>query len=59
MSRFWDVSQLVVPVQVGGSSRPGLRLKEYILYQIGLENSVPKVRRLSALRCTDIKPDLA
>lgn len=41
--RFWDVKQFVLPIPVGGSTRSGKLIKEYILYQLELENSIPKV----------------
>ncbi|KAF8866037.1 hypothetical protein BDZ45DRAFT_796270 [Acephala macrosclerotiorum] len=40
---FWDVKQFVLPIPVGGSTRSGKLIKEYILYQLELENSIPKL----------------
>ncbi|CZR59317.1 uncharacterized protein PAC_09209 [Phialocephala subalpina] len=40
---FWDVKQFILPIPVGGSTRSGRLLKEYILYQLELENSIPKL----------------
>lgn len=43
MSSFWDVKQIVLPVPVGGSTISGQLLKEFVMYQIQLENYIPKV----------------
>ncbi|KAK2628449.1 hypothetical protein QTJ16_001552 [Diplocarpon rosae] len=40
---FWDVKQIVLPIPVGGSTQSGQLLKEYIIYQTGLENFIPKL----------------
>lgn len=48
MSRFFDVKELVVKLPVGGNTRPGQLLKDFLLYQIELENQIPKVSYLSS-----------
>ncbi|KAK0099613.1 hypothetical protein ONS96_008113 [Cadophora gregata f. sp. sojae] len=40
---FWDVKQIVLPIPVGGNTRSGQILKEFVLYQIELENCIPKL----------------
>ncbi|PVH76804.1 hypothetical protein DL98DRAFT_639812 [Cadophora sp. DSE1049] len=40
---FWDVKQIVLPIPVGGNTRSGQLLKEFVLYQIELENCIPKL----------------
>ncbi|CZT46469.1 uncharacterized protein RSE6_06897 [Rhynchosporium secalis] len=42
-SGFWDVKQIVLPIPVGGDTRSGQLLKEFILYQLELENCIPKL----------------
>ncbi|KUJ19771.1 uncharacterized protein LY89DRAFT_731026 [Mollisia scopiformis] len=41
---FWDVKEFVLPIPVGGTTKSGTLLKEYILYQLELENCIPKLR---------------
>ncbi|KAL2068400.1 hypothetical protein VTL71DRAFT_16498 [Oculimacula yallundae] len=40
---FWDVKQIVLPLPVGGNTRSGQLIKEFILYQLELENCIPKL----------------
>ncbi|KAL5319974.1 hypothetical protein ACEPPN_013033 [Leptodophora sp. 'Broadleaf-Isolate-01'] len=40
---FWDVKQIVLPIPVGGNTRSGQLLKEFVLYQLELENCIPKL----------------
>lgn len=40
---FWDVKEIVHRLSVGGSTTAGQRLKDFILYQIELENALPQV----------------
>jgi hypothetical protein len=40
---FWDVKQFVLPIRVGGPTKSARFLKEFLLYQMELENCIPKV----------------
>ncbi|TGO75097.1 hypothetical protein BELL_0234g00030 [Botrytis elliptica] len=53
---FWDVKEIVHRLPVGGSTTTGQRLKEFILYQIKLENDIPQLReRLSPVEIEEIE----
>ncbi|ATZ48513.1 hypothetical protein BCIN_03g07170 [Botrytis cinerea B05.10] len=41
---FWDVKEIIHRLPVGGSTTTGQRLKDFILYQVGLENDIPQLR---------------
>ncbi|KAB8299796.1 hypothetical protein EYC80_000048 [Monilinia laxa] len=41
---FWDVKEIVHRLPVGGTTTTGQRLKDFILYQIELENSISQLR---------------
>ncbi|ESZ99332.1 hypothetical protein SBOR_0294 [Sclerotinia borealis F-4128] len=41
---FWDVNEIIHRLPVGGPTTTGRRLKEFILYQIELENDIPQLR---------------
>ncbi len=41
--RFYDVSGIVVPMPVGGNKLSGQYLKEFLLYQIELEDAGTEV----------------
>ncbi|TAQ88271.1 hypothetical protein B7494_g3368, partial [Chlorociboria aeruginascens] len=38
---FWDVKQIIIRLPIGGSSIVGQRLKDFMKYQLELENSIP------------------
>ncbi|KAH7321941.1 hypothetical protein BKA65DRAFT_568848 [Rhexocercosporidium sp. MPI-PUGE-AT-0058] len=40
---FWDVKQIVLPIPVGGNTRSGQLLKEFVIYELELENCIPKL----------------
>ncbi|THV55180.1 hypothetical protein BGAL_0012g00180 [Botrytis galanthina] len=53
---FWDVKEIVHRLPVGGSATTGQRLKDFILYQIELENDIPQLREsLSPVEIEEIK----
>ncbi|QSZ36041.1 hypothetical protein DSL72_007165 [Monilinia vaccinii-corymbosi] len=41
---FWDVKEIVHRLPVGGATTTGQRLKDFILYQVGLERDIPQLR---------------
>ncbi|KAM0144045.1 hypothetical protein ACHAO1_000324 [Botrytis cinerea] len=41
---FWDVKEIIHRLPVGGSTTTGQRLKDFILYQVELENDIPQLR---------------
>ncbi|KAI9646813.1 hypothetical protein NHQ30_004812 [Ciborinia camelliae] len=41
---FWDVKEIIHRLPVGGTTTTGQRLKDFILYQIGLENDISQLR---------------
>lgn len=45
-SRYWDVTQNIIRLPVGGETQSGKMLKEFLHYQIALEDAIPKVRSL-------------
>ncbi|KAI9049289.1 hypothetical protein LZ554_007135 [Drepanopeziza brunnea f. sp. 'monogermtubi'] len=52
---FWDVKQIVLPIPVGGNTRSGQLMKEYVLYQTELENCIPKLcEELPAVEISEI-----
>ena len=40
---FWDVKQTVTRLPVGGASQTGKLLKDFIIYEMDLEQSIPEV----------------
>jgi len=40
---FTEVTEIVIRIPVGGNTRSGQHLKVFLLYQISLENEVPKL----------------
>lgn len=42
-SRFYDVKQVIAPLSIGGKTIIGQKLKDVILWQLSLEDSIPKV----------------
>ncbi|PMD43585.1 hypothetical protein L207DRAFT_300657 [Hyaloscypha variabilis F] len=41
---FCEVTEIVIRIPVGGNTLSGQHLKEFLLYQISLENMIPKLR---------------
>ncbi|KAG4027755.1 hypothetical protein MFRU_027g00480 [Monilinia fructicola] len=53
---FWDVKEIVHRLPVGGTTTTGQRLKDFILYQIELENSIPQLlERLLPVELNEIE----
>ncbi|KAH8683167.1 hypothetical protein BGZ60DRAFT_524506 [Tricladium varicosporioides] len=41
---FCDVKQIIAPLSIGGKNIIGQKLKDVILWQLGLEDSIPKLK---------------
>ncbi|RDW89466.1 hypothetical protein BP6252_01498 [Coleophoma cylindrospora] len=42
---FWDVNQTILQLPVGGDTQTGKLMIDYIKYQVGLEDEIPKLKK--------------